>query len=201
MSGRSHRASLKRSAATSPTGSGKTSCCIGSPPDSPGYQERKEVMDRIAITANPLDVPMENLPASLQYHINMTRIVTGLNLGPKLQFVYPLEDLLSSIADPSTIVQVKLPQVRLFIEYIEHGSMPIYASALAWVIVEQFASKLESFQNELRDFSKWTIHHRIHIAEWLSMILNALSRFSLLLICNCSKTPLWTRSSCSRFAL
>lgn len=58
----------------------------------------------------------EDLTSDLQYHIKLLVLLASCNLGPKLQAVYPTNDILYALLDPSTILPVKLALGKLLIE-------------------------------------------------------------------------------------
>ena len=58
----------------------------------------------------------EDLPSDLQYHIKLLNLLASCNLGPKLQAVYPTNDILYALLDPSTMLPVKVALGKLLIE-------------------------------------------------------------------------------------
>lgn len=58
----------------------------------------------------------EDLTSELQYHVKLLILLSSCNLGPKLQAVYPTNDILYALLDPSTILPVKLALGKLLIE-------------------------------------------------------------------------------------
>ena len=61
----------------------------------------------------------EDLTSDLQYHVKLLALLSCCNLGPKLQAVYPTNDILYALLDSSTILPVKLALGKLLIEAIK----------------------------------------------------------------------------------
>lgn len=81
-------------------------------PNSPGNNSITEHHVAIALGE-------EDLTSDLQYHVKLLALLSCCNLGPKLQAVYPTNDILYALLDSSTILPVKLALGRLLIEAIK----------------------------------------------------------------------------------
>ena len=55
----------------------------------------------------------------IQYHISILKVLARCNLGPKLNAIYPVKDLLYAILDSSTVFPVKRAMGYLLLEIMK----------------------------------------------------------------------------------
>ena len=68
-----------------------------------------------------MQIQDSDLSVNLRYHIRLLTVAANCSLGPKLQAIYPCDDLLRSIADPLTIFPVKQALAEVLLELVETG--------------------------------------------------------------------------------
>ena len=58
---------------------------------------------------DPSDLPSahDGLSSDLLYHVKLLMLLSNTNLGPKMQAIYPVEDVIDAILDTATIPVVK----------------------------------------------------------------------------------------------
>jgi len=71
---------------------------------------------------NAIGYAEEDLSTDLQYHIKLLILLSSCNLGPKLQAVYPTNDLLFALIDSSTVLPVKVALGNVLIEALRINS-------------------------------------------------------------------------------
>eukprot|EP01038_Epipyxis_sp_PR26KG_P012176 gene12176-16306_t len=170
--------------------------CSG--PLTDGYHERRMVMKKVSNpqttltnqsanyenNINPNSAQKANiyaderLPPSLQYHLRLLTLLASCNLGPKLQAIYPISDVLYSLQDPATIPPVKRGLGYLLNEVLQDGVEKVEKNELFWRLLEDFANMLEVLPNEL--FVLMSSNQsvaRIIKGEWLDIAINIIITF------------------------
>ena len=86
-------------------------------------RQSQEYNDRIEAMAPYLHDDIcpndKELPFELQYHINLLYLLAGCKLGPKLQGVYPLDDIIVALLDSRTIFNVQYALGILLIDALD----------------------------------------------------------------------------------
>ena len=153
-------------------------------PNSREYNRRAAAMQDVAkrllktsstITVNTPDflkTPMieyTHLCLELKYHVNLLNLLAGCNLGPKLQALYPLEDVAAAIIDPDTIFPVRRALGNLLIEMLKEAVDGLDACDQMWVLIENIRELLSDSISEIRVLFKSSITKSVLIvqrAEW-----------------------------------
>ena len=91
-------------------------CCS---PDSLQYLERSKCMQNYINWSDKELFQIDALSTDLQYHIKLLVLLSSCNLGPKLQAIYPMNDIIYAILDRYTIFPVKKALGSLLIEIIK----------------------------------------------------------------------------------
>ena len=149
--------------------------CCG--PKSKGYQERLKVMADFVKLPKP--VPDDELPGDLQYHINLLSLLAGCKLGPKLQAVYPLDDVVAGILDEGTISNVRNGLVLLLVEMVTARVDGMVASESVWKFFEFVTQSFRNFLTELPLLLHKSENHLklTHCKDWMASCLKIISMF------------------------
>ena len=141
-------------------------CCS---PDSKEYDERVNAMKAFADISNP--PRNDELSENLQYHINLLQLLVGCKLGPKMQAVYSLDDIVYAIMDDRTISHVRNKLVLLLHEIIASNMEGIEASEFLWQFFEYisvfFQDAAKDFTVRLKQSKKMSMLSRMHYTEWI----------------------------------
>ena len=60
----------------------------------------------------------EDLPTALQYHINLLSLLRNCGLGPKLDALYRLDDVVTAILDHDTLINVRIPLGQILLDLV-----------------------------------------------------------------------------------
>ena len=132
-------------------------CCS---PGSSAYKERQRAMEPFLATdpANSFD----DLSPDLRYHINLVHLLAGCKLGPKLQAIYAMDDVVYAILDNATIFAVRKTLGLLLLESTETRVEGMEASELMWRF---FVNTCEFFENAAMDLPLWLRETSAHAGE------------------------------------
>lgn len=119
--------------------------CTG--PDSPCYEKRKRAMEPYLNQHPPPDDC--ELSPDLKYHINYIMLLSGCKLGPKLQAMYQVDDIVAAIIDPCTIYNVRFALGNLLLQSVTTGMSNLDASEGMWSFFESCSALYESDITEL----------------------------------------------------
>jgi hypothetical protein len=151
-------------------------CCARG---SKAYEARVSAMEPYADLNHP---PRDDeLSQDLQYHINLLQLLVGCKLGPKIQAIYPLDDVVAAILDDRTIHHVKNKLGAILQGMIASNTEAIEASESMWLFFEYV---VEFFQEAETDFAVWTKTSkkvsklaRAHYCEWMRICVSASDLF------------------------
>mmetsp|Transcript_31677 Transcript_31677/g.43452 ORF Transcript_31677/g.43452 Transcript_31677/m.43452 type:complete len:3399 (+) Transcript_31677:56-10252(+) len=114
----------------------------------------------------------EDLSTELQYHIKLLVLLSSCNLGPKLQAVYPTNDLLFAIIDSATVLPVKIALGNVLIEALRINSSKVEKLGLFWCFLEEISILFEALPHQLKDGFNHLVDnpkHRILNGKWLEI--------------------------------
>jgi hypothetical protein len=148
-------------------------CCS---PSSDDYLHRKEIMAPYLHSHCPVD----ELPSELQYHINLLTLLASCKLGPKIQAIYPLDDIVAALIDPNTIWHVRVPLAGLILEVVNSTLEGLESSDAIWKYFEYFESSIRQLLTT--DFVPLVTHSQHflrlqHQQEWVSLGLTIIRKF------------------------
>lgn len=149
-------------------------CC---PRRSKAYEARVRAMEPyVDLNVPP---PDEDLTPDLQYHINLLQLLVGCKLGPKMQAIYPIDDVIVAILDPRTIFNVKRNLGLLLLETMESNIIGLECSEHVWLFVDDCIELFEEINDELalpRRTAAFTamLGQR---CEWMNICLSILTVF------------------------
>jgi hypothetical protein len=145
---------------------------------SSGYVERRRDMELVMHKGGA--VMEADMSPNLRYHTSLVTLLASCNLGPKLQAIYPFEDVVHTIVDPTCVYPVKKALGLLLLEMITCGIDGIEYSEELWKFFDNSCIEMEIIQNSikilLKDFTKNALS-RIRTAEWLQIILKVVVLF------------------------
>lgn len=121
----------------------------------------------------------DQLSPDLKYHVNLLTLIAQCKLGPKLQAIYQLDDLVGRILDERTIFHVKWRLGELLLQLVESKIEFIEASEEMWKFVEDAAKLITSTNVDLgssfRSGGAETL--RFQRAVWIGVVLDVLISF------------------------
>jgi hypothetical protein len=123
-----------------------------SSPNTRGYEQRREAMEKYSLKNEGNDEVEDELPSDISYHVKLLSILAGCNLGPKLQAVYPVDDILCAILDPATILSVKIGLSRLLISSVTSGLDSARYSEYLWKFLDKIISFIDMNTDNLVEF-------------------------------------------------
>ena len=144
---------------------------------SKAYEARVNAMEPyVDLNEPPRDI---DLSPELQYHINLLQLLVGCKLGPKLQAVYPLDDVIVAILDPRTVFNVKRTLGILLLEMFESNISGLECSEHVWLFVDDCIEMFEETNEELSQPRRTaafscTLKQR---CEWMNICLTILTIF------------------------
>lgn len=126
----------------------------------------------------PSPEPKE-LPAELRYHINYIHLLSGCKLGPKLQAIYQIDDIVAAIVDRSTLYNVREALGLLLKQTLEQYAENLDISEAIWRFIEftlQYVYKMKS-ELTLKSPKLNNPRFRFETAQWLQFSLEIVSYF------------------------
>ena len=150
-------------------------CCSA---DQTDYQKRREAMAPY-VGANAQPVSDSDLPAELQYHLNLLTLLTGCRLGPKLQAIYPIQDVITAILDEGTCHNVRMKLGVLLREAIASGVDMIEGSEHMWKFTDYVIDLFRHWSVQLGPMLRKNYNQaeRKQKAEWISVTLSITTVF------------------------
>lgn len=121
----------------------------------------------------------KDLPPELLYHVNYIHLLSGCKLGPKLQAIYPIDDIVYAIVDCDTIYQVRSALGLLLKQTVEQYAENLDISESMWRFLEftmQTLCKLKidtSTNSPKLKNSKF----RFETAQWVEFTLEVVEYF------------------------
>ena len=147
-------------------------CC---PRRSKEYEARVMAMEPFT----DIDVPLtdDELPNDLQYHINLLQLIVGCKLGPKIQAIYPVDDVVVAILDPRTIFNVKRSLGLLLLEIVESHTVGLECSEHIWLFVDDCIDTFEEINEELSQSrrSDGFVKSLSQKSEWVNICITILT--------------------------
>jgi hypothetical protein len=148
------------------------------PYTSPQYMERRRDMETLIHRGG--NVVESEMSANLRYHTSLITLLASCNLGPKLQAIYPFEDVVHTIVDSTCVYPVKRALGLLLMEMMTCGIDGIEYSEELWKFFDNSCTEIEIIQNSvktlLKDYQK-NVLSRIRTAEWLQIVLKIIVLF------------------------
>ena len=121
-----------------------------------------------------------SLPPELRYHIKILTILAHCNLGPKLNAIYQVKDLLFAILDSSTIQPVRKALGYLLLEIMktQAGIEKVEKCHYFWKFLQSTVSYYERLCSELsnQSLNKDPLI-RLERGEWLDLTLSIIVSF------------------------
>ena len=147
------------------------------------YEERKLAMYNVRTSIqSDMIVSDEHLTPELRYHISILILLASCNLGPKLQAIYPVQDILTGIMDNTTIFPVKKRLAQLLIEVLK-SSTNIEKLDMFWQLLDRIALEMETLHSEMFNINNNLMNNqqliRIQKGEWLEISSRIISTFFL----------------------
>lgn len=141
---------------------------------------RREAMLKCA-AEHGADVEESDMSPDLQYHVSYLVLLANCGLGPKLQAMYPFEDVVAGIIDSATIFPVRKALGNLLLEMLRSDAaiQGIEISHLMWQFFEMVALLFEISESDLPKLfrSSGKPKPKIQRAEWLSICLQIVFYF------------------------
>eukprot|EP01036_Dinobryon_divergens_P025774 gene25774-34355_t len=179
--------------------------CSDTQPESEAYNRRRQQMvtvqqhSTVAAGQHALEVDINNtsddtlyvesvftsynemsLTPDLRYHIKILTILAHCNLGPKLNAIYQVKDLLFAILDPTTIQPVRKALGYLLLEIMktQAGIEKVEKCHYFWKFLQSTVSFYERLSMELsnQSFNKDPLL-RLERGEWLDLTLSIIVSF------------------------
>ena len=135
----------------------------------PLYNEKRELM--LPYLEGDPDIPMDNLPSNLHYHLLLVQVMAGCTVGrlnittieTKVQSVFNYVHVINSILDPSTILVAKIRLSSFLFNAIIEVEMKIPGleqTAGIWKLIESYSLILNFARDDLRLVEKlgWDSH-------------------------------------------
>ena len=122
-------------------------CCS---PGSSAYKERQRAMEPFLAT-DPVS-SFDDFTPDLRYHINLVLLLAGCKLGPKLQAIYALDDVVYAILDNTTIFAVRKTLGLLLLESTETRVDGMESSEMMWKF---FVKTCDFFEKAAMDLPLW----------------------------------------------
>eukprot|EP01034_Spumella_vulgaris_P000942 gene942-1242_t len=136
--------------------------CCG--PEAQGYADRRAEMGLYFGTSPPCTV--EDLSPDLQYHVRLLTLFAGCNLGPKLQAIYPINDIINGILDSSTIPPVRHALGKVLIEILKTAMERVEKSELFWRLLVEITTMFENLNKDILGVGSGSVIKRIQRGEW-----------------------------------
>lgn len=153
-------------------------CCAS---DSNAYAQRAYAMSQYPDNKNR-PIPLEDLSSDLQYHILLLNVMARCNLGPKLQAIYQLDDIVFAIIDKKTIFPVRIALGRCLEQLVCNGADLFISSEYMWLFFEHFVEYAAVMDRELtelfrRPLSSHTCLMKKQTGEWMEICLTIVTIF------------------------
>jgi hypothetical protein len=147
-------------------------CCS---PTSEDYEDRRKIMAPYLNSHCPVD----DLPSELQYHINLLTLLASCKLGPKIQAIYPLDDIVAALIDPNTIWHVRIPLTGLVLEVVNSSLEGLESSDAIWKYFNYFESSIRQLMTEFLPLltQQQNFNKLQHQQDWISLGLCLISKF------------------------
>jgi uncharacterized membrane protein YgcG len=144
--------------------------------DPSAYRNRAAELEQNApLSADSKSVVTDDmLSANLRYYSRSLVLLACCNLGPKLQALFPVEDVLGLLIAPSTVFPVRKELGELFLEMLTNGIPLIEYYELSWRMLDSFRIQLTSFGEKHADLfadPAQTSAQRRQMGEWLEIML------------------------------
>jgi hypothetical protein len=157
-------------------------CCTAG---SNAYAQRSYAMSQFP-DADDRCQPLEELSSDLQYHINMLHVLAQCNLGPKLQAIYQLDDLVHAIIDKHTIFYVKIALGRCLEQLICNGADNYVCAEYMWLFFDDIVIYLNDVTISLttllrRPINTGVVNKKKQIGEYLEICLTIVTVFFAIL--------------------
>jgi hypothetical protein len=145
-------------------------------PGSEYYRQRKEAMAPFLV-ADP--APDRELPPALLYHINYIYLLSGCRLGPRLQAIYQVDDIVAAIVDPDTIYNVRAALGSLLKQTTDQYAENFDISESMWRFIEFSLENIFKFKTETMSLSPKLVSpgHRFQVAQWMQFSLEIIANF------------------------
>jgi hypothetical protein len=122
------------------------------PVTSPAYERKKKLM---LPYINKKDLPLEELPADLAYHLELLKVFAGCTVGrsnmnsveAKVQSLFNFKDVVMGILDPNSLLIVKIRLLHFFYNSMVEVEMKIPNLAVSKCIWQFIESTLEVFSS------------------------------------------------------
>ena len=158
-------------------------CC--GPNDNEAYQARKAMMSEfVTLSTSTTSAPSpivedDALPDKLRYHIKLLTLLSGLKLGPKLQAIYPLQDIIHSILDEGTIHNVRRKLILLLEECIISSVDLVEGSEYMWKFIDHVILFFDANTKDLKAMlhKPYNQPQCILHAEWMNLCIDVCIAF------------------------
>jgi hypothetical protein len=142
----------------------------------PEYEARRREMLRYIAADSALSD--RQLSPELQYHIAFLSLLAGCRLGHKLQAVYPLEDVVTSLADRAMLFNVKRAMGLLILSLVKEKADCLEGSEAIWKFFDLCLLFFQESREQLKTYlTKERSHLRHQYAEWICIQLSVTSEF------------------------
>lgn len=120
-----------------------------------------------------------DLPSELQYHVNYIYLLSGCKLGPKLQAIYQVDDIVAAIIDKGTIHNVRSALGLLLKQTTEQYAENLDISESMWLFFEFSLQTIYNFKMETnpRTPKLGNPKYRFEKAQWLQFCLEIIAYF------------------------
>ena len=145
------------------------------PPGSRYYIERKEAMAPFReVFPSPED---HDLSPELRYHINYVYLLGSCKLGPKLQAIYQVDDIIGAIVDEDTIYNVRVALAVLLKQMLEQYADNLDISESMWRFMEFTLQCIYRFKKDISTTKMKDGRYRYEAACWLQFSMEIAAYF------------------------